>query len=370
MMLHLILPSKETFTDANAGAIARVAADSLHGSQFRDDAMVFGQNISTPPMGGVSYLGLTSWHRFFHGSNIGLGKAYINWLRKTPKARWPYLIEVHGRCALARMIASAVPEVPVVLFQHNDPRTMTGARSGAERTALTRVLAGVFSNSGYIESCFREGLPPEHDADCQFHIIRLGARRWHEAAPKKSHTILFVGRMVPEKGAAEAAEAIASVLPDYPEWRFVMIGARRFEEAVENDYAARIRSRLKPLGDQVELTGFVPAETVRRYQDEAAIVLAPSQWQEPAGLVVLEALASGSALITSRRGGIPEYTDGRSVLLDEPDGPSISDALRSLLSNPAQLKSLQDKAWKDYPFTLEAMVAAIDEARSSVITRG
>ena len=58
------------------------------------------------------------------------------------------------------------------------------------------------------------------------------------------------------------------------------------------------------------------------------------------------------------------------MLLDEPDGPSISDALRSLLSNPAQLKSLQDKAWKDYPFTLEAMVAAIDEARSSVITRG
>ena len=372
MSLHLLLPPKESFTPDNAGAIARVAADSLRHSRFRGGATVFGQPLDAPPLGGIAYQGLRSWHRFLHGRNIGFGKAYISWLRRQDESAWPDLIEVHGRCRLAGMVARAVPERPVVLFQHNDPRDMTGGRTVLERRGLANALAGVFSNSAYIEECFLDGLGTKGAGACRFATVRLGAdrpkRRPRRQSRAASGTILFVGRMVPEKGALEAAEAMAAVLPDHPGWKLVMVGARRFEDAPENDYAKSVREALRPLGDQVRVEGYLPMDEVRARQAEAAVILAPSQWHEPAGLVVLEALAQGAALVTSRRGGIPEYAEGRAVLLDRPDAASIADATRGLLENPARMNALRDKAWKDYPFTIEAMNREFDRQRAAVIS--
>jgi glycosyltransferase involved in cell wall biosynthesis len=48
----------------------------------------------------------------------------------------------------------------------------------------------------------------------------------------------------------------------------------------------------------------------------AAIAVAPSQWDEPLGLVVLEAMSSGCAVVTSPRGGIPELVDDAGILID------------------------------------------------------
>ena len=370
MSIHLLLPPKESFTQANAGAIARVAADSLRHSGFRGGATVFGRPLDAPPLDGIPYEGLRSWHRFLHGRNIGFGKAYVSWLRRQPESAWPDLIEVHGRCRLAGMVARAVPERPVVLFQHNDPRGMDGGRTTSERKALARALAGVFSNSSYIEGCFLHGLGAGDAGACRFATIHLGVDRPRRRPRSKSRTVLFVGRMVPEKGALEAARAMAEVLPRHPDWQLVMVGARRFGEAPENAYARKVRKVLGPLGDRVVMEGFLPPAEVRARQAEAAVVLAPSQWQEPAGLGVLEALAQGAALVTSRRGGIPEYAEGRAVLLDNPDAGSIAGAVGDLLGDQARLESLQDRAWADYPFTVRAMAAGLDRHRSAVASGG
>ena len=368
MPLHILLPPKESFTPGNAGAIAQVAAGSLRASRFSDRAMVFGRPLEASPLDGIAYTGLRSWHRFLHGNNIGFGKAYTAWLKRQPKSAWPDLIEVHGRLRLAGMVAKAVPERPVVLFQHNDPRDMAGGKTPAERRALAGALAGVFSNSAYTEGCFLDGLSREDIGTCRLATVRLGADRVSSRPAKKSKTILFAGRMVPEKGALEAAKAMAGVLPAHPDWRLVVAGARRFEDAPENDYAMKVRAALEPLGGQVALEGYLPAEEVRARQAEAAIVLVPSQWQEPAGLVALEALAHGAALVASRRGGIPEYAEGRGVLLDDVGSTAIADAVRDLLENPARIKALQDKAWADYPFTVEAMAAEMDRQREAVLS--
>ena len=53
----------------------------------------------------------------------------------------------------------------------------------------------------------------------------------------------------------------------------------------------------------------------------AAIVVVPSRWAEPFGLVALEALASGAALICSPRGGLPEVAGDAAVYAD-PDQPT------------------------------------------------
>jgi len=173
--------------------------------------------------------------------------------------------------------------------------------------------------------------------------------------------------MVPEKGILEAAQAAASVLPQYPDWTFKVIGARRFEEGNITPYQKDVQNALKPLGGQAQMLGHLPLDAVRKHQAEAEIILAPSQWQEPAGRVVLEALSVGAALITSRKGGIPEYAGEDAILLETPDSEAIKAALTSLLSDDALRKHWQQKAFDGYHADAQTAAAHMDTVRAKTM---
>ena len=51
------------------------------------------------------------------------------------------------------------PDLPVILYLHNDPREMRGAQTKEERLWLIKHLAGVICVSDYIKTCFLDGLP-------------------------------------------------------------------------------------------------------------------------------------------------------------------------------------------------------------------
>lgn len=367
MRLHALLPAKENFTSQNAGAVALTVKNFLVGSAYHSEAVVIGRPFTGEALGGISYQPIRSWHRYIFGRNKGLAYGYLRWLKTlAPNAR-PQLIEVHGRCKLAGMIARAVPDIPVALVLHNDPRDMTGARTATERLQLTKDLAAVIGVSDYLLRCFKDGLPSDAMGHCGFHLARFGMDRPVASSPKKDRSILLVARMVPEKGVLEAAEAAAEILPDFPDWQLQIIGARRFEASKQTPYEKQVQAALAPLGVQAKMLGHLPLCDVQQYQAKAAIILAPSQWQEPAGWVVVEALIAGAALITANRGGIPEYADGRAILLDTPDSGHIAAALRGLLSEPDTMIAMQQKASDGYPFTAAAMIAGIDAVRVDIL---
>ncbi|MEC7208536.1 MAG: hypothetical protein VXW11_05585, partial [Pseudomonadota bacterium] len=99
------------------------------------------------------------------------------------------------------------------------------------------------------------------------------------------------------------------------------------------------------------------------------------------GLTGLEALAAGSALLTTDRGGIPEYATGRAEIIPL-TGTELSDAeaeqkfeqnlathLRLLMTNTAYREKLQRQAWADFPFTAENMVVNATKARQAFLSR-
>jgi glycosyltransferase involved in cell wall biosynthesis len=67
---------------------------------------------------------------------------------------------------------------------------------------------------------------------------------------------------------------------------------------------------------------------------EHDIVCVLSRSEEPFGLVALEAMASGCAVIASPRGGLPEACGGAALLADPDDLPAIIDAMRKLVTDP------------------------------------
>ena len=87
-------------------------------------------------------------------------------------------------------------------------------------------------------------------------------------------------------------------------------------------------------GADVRFTGLLAASELAELRTRAAVVLAPSRWEEPCPYSVLEALAAGVPVLASDRGGLPELV-GDDATLPATDHAAWSDALSELWQNPA-----------------------------------
>ncbi|MBL6775342.1 MAG: glycosyltransferase family 4 protein [Candidatus Puniceispirillum sp.] len=361
--IDLLLPVKEAFSPANAGAVATIVHDLVTESSSEDDVRVVGRTIEAP-FEGVNFCGLKPKMAWLFGKNDGFMAAYLDQLKTHPA---PDLIEVHGRCHVASQLIKKRPDIPVSLYLHNDPRTMKGAKTVGEREWLLNGLIQIICVSDYIRRCFLEGLDNDNALIAKVNVVPNGVSRRLKSPAKKEPLIFLAGRMVPEKGILECAQALADILPSFPEWRLVIAGGRRFEQAEAGSYEAKVARALSPLGDQVEMTGFIPIDAVRGWQERAAIAACPSLWEEPLGKVVVEAIAAGCAVLTTRRGGIPEVAEGRALIIDKPSVSSLRVGFEQLLSDDKLRLDLQTKAWANFPFTSTAMANKVVALRHMAI---
>lgn len=376
--IHILLPHKEIMTDQNAGAIATVTAQNVRLTSSGQKFTVFGRSFQHPVISGITYQPLIPRHSWISGQNIGIARAYIDYLKT---AEQPDLIEVHGRAQVARYLCKKCPSLPVVLYLHNDPHGMKGARTVSERAWLIKHLAGIICVSDYIKSCFLDGLSLETVDKNAIHWVLNGAERHSKTPPAKKNHILIVGRMVPEKGILPACQAVADVLAQQPEWMLDVVGGRHFKTEFPSAYEKHIRKTLASVEKQIRIHGFQPAPITRELQQQAAISIVPSLWAEPCGLTGLEALAAGSALITTDRGGIVEYATDRAEVIGL-SGTELSDKaaeerfiqelsarLLKLTKDTSYRETLQQKAWKDFPFTAENMAAQATVIRQRILSR-
>jgi phosphatidyl-myo-inositol alpha-mannosyltransferase len=144
-------------------------------------------------------------------------------------------------------------------------------------------------------------------------------------------TVLFVGRMEKRKGLKFLLRAWPLVLERVPEARLVVVGRGRPLEGYK-----RVAARQGWSPADVVFAGYVPGEDLPRYYQSAHVFCAPNTGQESFGIVLLEAMAAGVAIVAS---DIPGYHDvvshGEHGLLVEPkNSPALADALCRLLTNP------------------------------------
>ena len=377
-LTHILLPHKEVMTEENAGAVASVVAQHAKLSSGDHDFRVFGQMLNVPAVSGIDYVPMTPDFSWMRGRNIGLARAYVQKLNVLPR---PDLVEVHGRAQVARYVCQKRPDLPVILYLHNDPRDMRGAKTEDERLWLMRHLAGIICVSDYIRSCFLDGLAPNSIENETVQSVLNGTTKSDKMHLPKEKSILVIGRMVPEKGILPACHAIAKVLKAFPDWKLHVVGGRHFRKTPPSNYEKQIEQAVSAVRGQVHLHGFQPTKFTRTLQKKAAISVVPSLWAEPCGLTGLEALAAGSALLTTDRGGIPEYASGRAVIIKlsgtERNDQNAEVAFKSALAqelhhliNENDLReALQHNAFNDFPFTAEHMVDKANRVRQDFLSR-
>jgi glycosyltransferase involved in cell wall biosynthesis len=146
--------------------------------------------------------------------------------------------------------------------------------------------------------------------------------------------LLYAGAIRPQKNIPRLVEAFAiarSALANHPEYkdlRLIIIG-----DEISHYPAVRqavIQSRVE---DVVRFLGFVPFDTMRVFYEAAAAFVFPSLY-EGFGLPPLEAMASGTPVITSSMSSLPEVVGSAAMLVSPENVFDIARGIREVLLDP------------------------------------
>lgn len=133
--------------------------------------------------------------------------------------------------------------------------------------------------------------------------------------------LLFLGRMNPTKGVLQAIDVARST------GSRLLIAAKMTEPDEISFYEREVAPRC---GDGIEYVGEVGAIEKYRLLGASTALLNPIQWPEPFGLVMIEALSTGTPVVTTPRGAAPEIiTDGLTGFLCT-DRATLIDAVRAI----------------------------------------
>ncbi len=329
----VVLPPREGFGPGRTGAIGMLARRLVSTPGFR--TTIYGGRQDGAVFPDVDFRPVAASLWTFGNTNI----RYAAGVAEALKAHRPALIEVHNRPEIALALASRLPGVPVSVILNNDPQAMRGATSPTERREMLRRLNRVITSSDYLRGRVMEGV----DAPARIPVVLHNCLDLDELPPtvRRERLILFAGRVVADKAPDAFVAACASALPHLPGWEAEIIGADRFRfDSPDTGFVQMVRAAAAPAN--VRMIGYRDHPEVLAAMARAAIVVVPSRWPEPFGLVALEALASGAALICSPRGGLPEVA-GEAALYANPDHPDeIAAAIRTLCDDEARRAALSD----------------------------
>ena len=174
---------------------------------------------------------------------------------------------------------------------------------------------------------------------------------------KKKDFLLWMGRITPKKGvhlAVEAAQKTGTEL--------ILAGLKEKREA---DYFQKIYKEAKA-SSKITLLGRVSEKEKQKLLSEALAFLFPILWEEPFGLVMAEAMASGTPVVGFARGSVPEIVrDGVTgfVVPSEKGVSGLISAVRKLEEiNPSDCRQ-----WVEEKFTLERMVEEYEKVYNLII---
>jgi glycosyltransferase involved in cell wall biosynthesis len=205
---------------------------------------------------------------------------------------------------------------------------------------------------------------------------------------------IFVGRISPEKGLHVLIDAFRTVYASRQKIELRVVGSvqmpplsfiveqskdpivqglRRF---YSSDYLRYLQDQAKALpGDIISFTGFVSHSGLAHCLQTADIFVQPSIWGEPFPLSVLEAMAAGLPVVSSRAGGLPEsIVDKETGLLVEPNNVNaLANAMLRLANDKTTAhrmgiagatRAMQLFSWEVVVKRLESLYEALVSGRS------
>ncbi len=180
-------------------------------------------------------------------------------------------------------------------------------------------------------TCARLGTPPER-IEVVEGAVDERVFSPEPAAPHGGPRLLFVGNLVPNKGAATVLEAFIRLAGEHDGLTLTIAGS------ADEDYAGELRARAAQagVGERVDLLGFVEHAELPALYRAADVFAAPSRYEGGLGLVYLEAMACGLPVVARAAGGAAEaVAPGETgLLLERGDVEETAAAIGALVGDP------------------------------------
>ena len=176
--------------------------------------------------------------------------------------------------------------------------------------------------------------------------------------------------MVPEKGVDLYVDVIEDIANKFLDWKFDLIGSFRLgDDKSKGSFVNNIIKKFIKNSKQTRFYGFKNQDFVQRKMKSASIIVIPSIWEEPYGLVTAEAMSNGIAIIASDVGGIPEVLKENGILIKNINKFKLKNELERLMINTDKIKILQKLSWDNFEHSSKNSSKNLDNYRKSILSR-
>lgn len=155
------------------------------------------------------------------------------------------------------------------------------------------------------------------------------------SAGDRSRELVFVGRLVSDKGVDVLLDALALLAQSGRPVRLTIVGTGPEGPALEE------KAKAQGLQSAVTFVGAKTGSDLAKILNAHRILVVPSRWPEPFGIVALEGIACGCVVVGSEQGGLPEAIGPCGLTFPNGDARALSGVLQELLSNPQRVSELR-----------------------------
>ena len=343
MNISILLPFKENYSQEKAGAVSLFVNDTSSISAYKRGITIFGSTNSKKFLS-KNYENLNIKKNFLQSANKEYVKTFINhpYFLKTD------ILEIHNRPNYIKMIKEKYKN-KIFLFFHNDPLSMNGSRSNAERDYLIRNVDKIIFNSRWSRDRFFLNSRLKDVMLNKSEICFQSTNKVSINFKKKKKIISFVGKLNSAKGFDIFGKSIINILDKYKDWKAIIVGDEPREKMFFH------HKNLVNLG-------FKTNKFILKFLEKVSISVAASRWEEPFGRTSLEAASRGSAVIISDRGGLPE-TSKSAIKLKSLDSKSLINEISNLIDNKDRLLKIQKLNYKNFFLTHTYVSKILDNIR-------
>lgn len=285
----------------------------------------------------------------------------------------PSIIHLHypGYTAYFHMITARAEPAPTLLTIHTP---FPGVRSDRD-TLFGQVLRSASWVTAVSEATLSDTLASVPEVRSRSSVIYNGLplpTLPRKAIPFERPRLLYVGRLAREKGVDLLLSAFPAIRKSFSDVRLTIAGDGPARQVLEHQAA---------LGhaDAIKFVGWIHPQEIPDLINDSTIVVIPSRYREPFGLIAVEAAQLARPVVASRTGGLPEIVvDGQTGLLFENENSGeLARSVLYLLESPEKAVRMGEAGYERATklFSQERFVNAYDKlyhrlVRSTAVTNG
>ena len=371
MTTYHLLTEAEPFSEFQGGAISRWAANVLRDSSHSvvvcpsaDDTWKFSPRLISivPRLAVYRRMRRTIAHLPWY-----LHRRLILWLFDSLLQRLQPddVVWIHNRPEFALALTPVIrrARARVVLHLHN-AHLVDGPRRLMQRVAVDRLI---FASNFLLEQA-RSRFPLLGQSS----VLYSGADESifyppvTERRNPEPPTVLFAGRLVANKGVHVLLDAMRLLQKQAVPLQAHIVGSSSFGLGQETPYIRQLKATSPP---SVAFLAYRSGTALGDLFRKADMFCSPAVWDEPFGLVNVEALASGLPVVTTCSGGTSEiFSSGGGIMVERGSATHLAHALRRLAEDPTLRSDLGRQGYTAFlqRFTWSKARAQMQQIESSL----